>query len=676
MMKSKNLIAWLMLFNLLLSGCTANAPQPIPSDSSGLTFPSQPGPTPWPTVTFEAAATPDVPPLSAIPSTTSVSTSPSSGWTEYASINDVRDLAFAPDGTLWVITGGGLVHWDLSADTYTRYPIHARDVAVASDGTLWLAMDYGVCHFDGATCKNYTTTDGLINDHVRAVALTPDQVVWVGTERGVSRFDGELWFSYPADVSITDLAVAANGEVWVATSLGVGRYVPAQNAWTTYAAEHGLPSGQAQAVAVGPEGDAWTFILWEGVYRFDGTNWQEVGEISGGIVTDIAIADDGTPWGATGGGWHSPGGGLVYWDGSAWIEVAREDGLEPITSVVLGPEGAIAAGTNLGLGVYQGNGWRLLKDGPTYDRVTSVAVTPDGAAWFAFGDYSVGTRYPGLSRFDGQSWQYFLDDIEVTALGVAPGGSLWAGAGCGVQRFDGITWETVARCEQDIPLGNIFSIAFTPDGTAWVANGFSLARFDGQSWTVYEKLTSSVITAPDNTIWINGWEGSQGSLYVAHFDGENWTTFPSADAFPGGFHVAAATADGCVWGITDGGLTCFDGEFWTDSRSWTFYPIPDTLSREGPLTLIAAPDGALWLRADNGLARFDSAGASGERWTIYICERGCNGEIAFAPDGAIWLGTTSFQPTQTGHARSIAVVDDLVYVADDDGGFHVLHIVE
>jgi hypothetical protein len=182
-MTSKNLFTWLALFTLLLSGCMADAPKPTPSDgSSGLAFPSQPVPAPWPTSTFEATATPNVPPPSTISSTTTISTSPSPGWTEYVSINDIHDLTFGPDGTLWAITNGGLVHWDLSTDTYTRHLIHARSIAVAPDGTLWLAADYGVCHFDGASCKNYAT-DGLIHSEVRVIEVAPDRVVWVGTAR-------------------------------------------------------------------------------------------------------------------------------------------------------------------------------------------------------------------------------------------------------------------------------------------------------------------------------------------------------------------------------------------------------------------------------------------------------------------------------------------------------------
>ncbi|MDY6877090.1 MAG: hypothetical protein SWK90_12935 [Chloroflexota bacterium] len=561
-------------------------------------------------------------------------------------------MAFAPDGTLWAISGGGLVHWDLGTDTYNRYLIHAGAIAVAPDGTLWLATDYGVCHFDGAACKNYTNADGLIHGSVRTVDVASDGAVWVGTEGGVSRFDGKSWSVYPSPVPITDLATAINGEVWVATSLGMGHYTPAQDAWTTYTEKRGLPSLQVQTVAAGPEGSVWVFVLWEGIYRFDGTNWQEAGEISD-TVTDILLEPDGTPWVATSGGWHNPGGSLAYWDSSEWIKVASEDEMEPITSVALGPEGEIAAGTGLGLGIYQGGEWQLLRDGPAHDRVTSVAVTPDGAAWFAFGADASSTHYAGLSRFDGQAWQYFLDEIEVTALAVAPDGSLWAGTVNDVRRFDGVAWETVARCGEDMPVGSILDIAFTSDGAAWIANGFSLARFDDQSWTVYEKLAYSVVTAPDGDIWINGWEGRHGSFYVARFDGENWTTYKAADSFPGGFRVGAVTPDGRAWGITpERGLASFDGESWSDERDWTFYPTADSLSFNSVEAI--APDGALWLHTSEGFARFKVENRPDDRWTTYtaddglVCDSSCGDAIAFAPDGTIWFGTTRFQPSQRG----------------------------
>jgi ligand-binding sensor domain-containing protein len=563
---------------------------------------------------------------------------------------------------LWASTNSSLVHWELSTDTYTRYLIQATDMAVAPDGTLWLATDHGVCHFDGTTCRTYTDADGLIHNAVWTVTVASDGVVWVGTERGVSRFDGRSWKSYPSNVPTRDLAVAASGEVWAATVEGVGRYMPSQDAWTTYTDEHGLPGLQAQVIAVGPEGNVWTYILWQGVYRFDGENWHTVDGITGGIVADIAFAADGTPWVATVGSTHYPGGNLAYRDGNKWNDVTSEHGLRPIGTIALGPTGEIAAATSLGLGVYQGGEWRLLKDGPTHDRVMSVAVTPDGAAWFGFGGHST-SSLGGLSRFDGQNWHYFLGDAGVNVLAVAPDGSLWASMGCEVQRYDGVAWETVTRCGEDLPVGNVSDIAFTPDGAAWIANGFALAHFDGQTWTVYHKLINSLEVAPDGAIWMNGLEGLQDSFYVARFDGKSWTTYKAAESFPGAFRVSAVTHEGLVWGIVpERGLAYFDPSAmlgagsgsWSDGRSWTFYPTAGSVSLDSINALTVAPDGGLWVITNQGLAYFDGSG-----WEPVHLDHdpGTINAMAFAPDGSIWLGTSQgaihFRPSETVPTRSM-----------------------
>jgi ligand-binding sensor domain-containing protein len=283
--------------------------------------------------------------------------------------------------------------------------------------------------------------------------------------------------------------------------------------------------------------------------------------------------------------------------------------------------------------------------------VTSVAVTPDGAAWFAFGDHSVSTPGRGLSRFDGKEWNYFLDDAPVSELAVGPDGALWAGVGCGVQRFDGIVWETVARCE-DLPTGNVLDMAFTPDGAVWVASGFGLARFDGEAWTAFERFVHSLEVAPDGTIWMNGWEGRQDSNYVARLDGETWERFYTVDSFPGGFTASAVTPDGLLWGTTpEGKLASFDGRSWMDGESWTFYDTPDSLSFDNITPLTVAPDEALWLAADSAMVRFDRGSAPDKAWTIHTQDDGLPDSyyhaMAFGPGGEIWFGTTRFEPAQT-----------------------------
>jgi hypothetical protein len=631
-----------------------NRPEMLAGPTQTVPFSTTPFPSTVPGQTPSPSTSPTpVPAVSVIPSTTTTATPINQRWTRYVGINDVYELAFAPDGALWAMTHTDLVHWDLSTVTYTRYPIQARDIAVAPDGSLWLATDHGLCHFaddpvDGATCRNYTTVDGLIHNSVRAVEVASDGTVWTGTQVGLSRFDGVSWESYPAPVPTEDLAVARNGEVWHATAAGVGRYTPSQDVWTTYTEEHGLPSSHTLSVAVRPGGEVWTYVLSHGVYRLDGEKWKAVDEVPSGLVGDIAFAADGTPWIGTVGGTHYPGGSLVYRKGNAWTDITSAHGLTSIKAVALRSEGLLAASTNLGLGIYQDDRWRLLRDGPTSNQVTAVAVSPDGAAWFAFGKYSVYTPGWGLSRFDGQEWEYFLDDAEVNTLAVGPDGTLWAGVGCALQRFEGNAWETVAACD-DLPTGNILDIGFAADGAVWVANGFSLARFDGQSWTVYERMIHSLEVAPDGTIWMNGWEGMQDSFYVARFDGATWLKFMSADSFPGGFSVRAVTADGLLWGMTrEGRLASFDGRSWIDGESWTLY---DTPSLNNTSLLAAAPDDALWLTTDSAVVRYDRGSISNEAWVIYTQEDGLPDSyyhaIAFGPGGEIWFGATRFLPAKT-----------------------------
>ena len=664
-------LATIMLI-FLLAACRGQATLE-PPDAAGVPSATLAGPgyqvdlpaPPSPTANPAGAAPSAAGPGSAQPdvfsslvaSTTTVASTAAPDWTCYRSINEIWKLSFAPDGALWAITSGGLVRWDLDTGTYMLYQIDATDMAPAPDGTLWLATEDGLCRFHGTRCELADSGDAPGEGAIHAVAVMPEGTVWVGTDSGVSRFDGQAWRGYASDVPTVDLAVGTGGELWAATAGGLGRYLPSQDTWLTLTDQDGLPGMQATAVAVGPGGDLWVNLAWQGVYRFDGQVWQAVSEVPGGIVSDIAFASDGTPWVGTVGSLHYPGGSLAYWNGERWVDVSSQHGLTSIGAVALGPGNVVAASTSLGLGIYEAGNWRWLRDGPVSDHVTSVAVTPDGAAWLAFGDHSISTTGAGVSRYDGREWSYSLDDAEVDVLAVAPDGSLWAGVGCSVQRFDGHSWHKVARCE-DLSPGNVSDIAFTADGAAWVTNGFGLARFDGAAWVVYDRLANAVLSAPDGAVWVIGWDGSQGSEYVARFDGEEWTAYKSGNAFPGRFVAGAVTPDGLVWGmVPERGLASFDGRSWTEPSSWDVYALPEGVSLEGGLGLAVAPDGALWMRTAGGVARFDPAaaragldeGVSSSAWTLYAAPEGRCGNtswpIAFGPGGEIWIGASRFRLT-------------------------------
>ena len=609
------LASGLCLCSWLLAGC--KAPPAVP-EASALSSPIAPRPTdPPPPLASAQAPTP--PPTTALPTL---------GWTRYLGINEVHGVAWAQDGALWAATTGGVARWDVEAGAYLEYTAddglpsdYANDVAIAPDGSVWVAMSGGVGHLVGGTWTSYSTEDGIADPSVQSVAVTPDAAVWAGTLSGVSRFDGRSWTSHLPGVRAWKVAVSPDGSVWVANDgVGVSHYLPADGAWTTYGTEQGLPSAGVKTVSLAPDGGVWIYIGYDRVYRYDGTIWQEVPGISVPWVLDIAFDAGGAAWIATGPGLHGGGYGLLSPVGDAWERVTSEQGLgsDTVYAVADGPGATIAAGTTLGVSLYQDGLWRTLRGGPTRNQVTTVAVTSDGAAWLGFGDYSAYRSGGGVARFDGEQWQYFLDNENVTVLTTDPQGMLWAGAGCGLFRWDGAAWRDVGGgC--DAPRGDVVDLAFGTDSSAWVASGMNLGRFDGQSWTYYDRLASSVAVAPDGAVWVSGWKGTQGSDYTARFDGSTWVEYPGRRA------SLSVSPEGQVWAVAqDGGLVCFDGQGWPACSG------PGEIDLDARECLVMRPDGSVWAAAIAGPIPLDA-----EVWQVHP------GAIACAPDGSLWLGTSN-----------------------------------
>jgi ligand-binding sensor domain-containing protein len=568
------------------------------------------------------------------------------GWTAYTGVNDVQAVAWDAGGYLWAATTHGVVRWDPASDTATRYgaadglpsgPIN--DVAAAPDGSVWVAASGGVSRFDGARWTTYTRADGLPSDGLLAVAVAPDGTVWVGASNGIAAWDGASWTHHHNGPAAWDLDVAPDGQVWAAFGAsGLGHYVPAQDAWTILTSAPGVQSLNVQAVAVGPGGELWVAVLWDGVYRTEGAEWQKIGD-PGGMVCGLAVAADGIPWIATCGSLHYSAGSVRSLAGREWVDRTAGDGLgEPaVRAVALGPTGQVAAGTETGLKLRQAGIWRMLRSGPVRNSVTAVAVELDGAVWLGYGDGSSDAAGGGVSRFDGRQWDHSLGDANVQALALAADGSLWAGTGCSVQRLDGQTWRQMAGCDQ--VHGNVVDLAAAPDGAVWVAALMGLGWLDGQSWTPFDRLVHSVAVGPDGTVWVAGWEGTPSSWYVARRDGGEWTTYNTVDAFGGSLASLAVTADGALWGMAgQKGLARFDG------RAWTFQMVVDGLPLNSGGVVAVAPDGTLWVGTLGGLARWD-----GLRWQAYPSPNGV-AAVAFAPDGMLWLGTTDglvrFQPAE------------------------------
>jgi len=639
------LVPFLIL--VLIGGCAAPAASPQDSDD-GLndgtmatpTFPPTPsalaipGPSPSPTADGEGSVTSPTP----IPVG-------SGGETLSLGLNQVEGVTFSGADVLWAATMGGAVRWDLAAGAHVQYTAadglassRVTDVAEAPDGSLWFATLGGVSRFHEGAWTSYTEADGLVDDGVQSIAVTDEGIVWAGTTEGVSRFDGASWTTYLPGDRAWDIAVAPDGAIWFATdAAGLRRYTPDDDTWETYTTGDDQFAPGVKTAAVDPEGNVWSYLGYDQVTRFDGQDWEPVYDAP--WACDVAFESDGTPWIATCNAYRTYGVGLVTPADGSWRQVTREQGVasDSVQAVAVGPGGQIAAGTNRGLSVYRDGVWQTLRDGPALNRITTVAVTPDGAAWFGFGDTSFPSPGGGVSRFDGEAWELFDQSTglavndNVILLAVDPDGRLWAGAGCELgYRADG-AWHRAAGCDdfsREAPAGNVIDVAFEPGGAVWVATGFGVHRFDGEAWRSWgDLLPTSIAVTAKGTVLIRQSSLGEGGLWSYGDDG--WQRVPGHAACVREMVVDGA---GTVWGAPcegEGLLQRVDG-------AWEAVTPADGVPAGQVADVAVSTSGEVFVAAEGGIGRLGPDGwvGHGRTWA------GDVREMAVAPDGSVWLATS------------------------------------
>ena len=176
---------------------------------------------------------------------------------------------------------------------------------------------------------------------------------------------------------------------------------------------------------------------------------------------------------------------------------------------------------------------------------------------------------------------------------------------------------TVFGVDDGLPRADLDAVVIGPDGAVWAGAGV----IDGWSWARLEDgRFAEVAESP-------GW----GSEFAAGLDRELWMFGPPFFANPGVQHFDGTdwsidTEAGISFGVVDTGgmLYGFDvaregvdslepapmlfAAF--DGVSWTHLPTPPGPVSDGAPNPAIAPDGAVWVRTDSGLAWFD-----GEAWT-------------------------------------------------------------
>ena len=150
--------------------------------------------------------------------------------------------------------------------------------------------------------SGFTITERAELGPITALAAR-GSVLYAGTARGLRRWDlasDEYEVLGPETGllghGVTALGLDGDGQAWVATEAGIGRFTHTKVAAGDGAAETYQPmGGLAGVTALAPLADgrgAWAGGA-EGLFRSDGTSWTPIGDLRGAAVTSLDLDRDG-----------------------------------------------------------------------------------------------------------------------------------------------------------------------------------------------------------------------------------------------------------------------------------------------------------------------------------------------------------------------------------------------
>jgi ligand-binding sensor domain-containing protein len=255
-------------------------------------------------------------------------------------------------------------------------------------------------------------------------------------------------------------------------------------------------------------------------------------------------------------------------------------------------------------------------------------VTPDGIAWFGFGNADFRPPGGGIAAYVGDptgggDWFYEsplqnVSSPNVRSLAVAPDGALWAGAGCGLLRRGDDGWQPVLGCD-DLS-GNVILIDVAPDGEVWFATEFDVYRLLDADLARFEGLVPLAMAVDAmGSVWVASSPLVGGGL--SQFDGSAWLTHTLAITT---VTSLAAPDDGHIWAGGDGTLWMLDAGVWS----------PEQLPPAGAGQLVDQPGGP-WAITQGAVSRY-THGA----WQAVVDVGVPIHALALSPDGALWLGTS------------------------------------
>ena len=390
--------------------------------------------------------------------------------------------------------------------------ISALAIEQDRDGYIWVGTQTGLARFDGVQFVAYTPDQepALPGVWVRSLYVARDGRLWIGTYKGVAVRAGERFTSVPAadaarwpGLEVLAFAEDAAGSIYVATSQGLfreqaGKLLP-------------VPGAPETSLSLLARSDG----LWVGgrgaVHRLSEGRWslQPLPPNAATAVVGRLVEAQGAIWAGTSLGL------LIYRQGH-WqsTDLGAPLGHSPVEMLYADSDGHLWAGGDAGMArIRRDSTVEFVEpDGPGgIPGVRTAFEDREGSLWF--GSISEGMTKLRDSWTRRYSTHEGLNARLVWSLAPDPDGvRIWVGTSDGVSVFDGRRFKTVVSGDA-LPNPNAYNMLAEPD-RLWIGTRRGLAVIDhvgpraGQVQSlaslsaIAESQVNGIIRDPDGTLWI------------------------------------------------------------------------------------------------------------------------------------------------------------------------------
>ncbi len=264
-------------------------------------------------------------------------------------------------------------------------------------------------------------------------------------------------------------------------------------------------------------------------------------------------------------------------------------------------------------------------------------------------------------KFESITTKEGLSQNCVTSVLQDSYGYLWIGTLVGLNKYDGISFQTYYKDENNprsLSSSNIKKIYEDSHGLLWIGTDYGLNLFNRQNntFTTYLNTIDNSNSISNNSIlaiyedsYRALWIGTENGLNLFNREKGTFTTYlpdSNSENSISGKVVKTIYEDnyGLLWIGTNNGLNLFNRNRQTFTSYQHSYNIPSSVSNNSIQVILEDRYGSLWIGTEYGLNLFDR---DSKTFTVYLNSPGNSSSISnnsitnMCEDsqGTIWIGT-------------------------------------